>query len=273
MNQPIKTVAAVNDLSGVGRCSLTVALPVISAMGAQVCPAPTAVLSAHTGFKEVVSMDMTEFLGKTLAAWTRMGMRFDCVYTGYLGSPKQAELILDFLRDQNQALKIVDPVMGDEGKLYSGVDASMADAMRALCRAADVVTPNITEFSCLAGEDFSMHARTRAQIDKMLTKLPARAAVLTSVPFEGGLANAYRTFDGETGIVPFEAIDGHYPGTGDLFASVLTGALVTGASLGDAVARAATFVSQAMTLSHGAGDPNHGVHLEAALPLLMDCKS
>jgi pyridoxine kinase len=130
----VKTVAAVNDLSGVGRCSLTVAMPVISAMGAQVCPAPTAILSAHTGFKKIVATDMTTFLTKMLDAWTNMGMLFDCIYTGYLGSPRQAELILGFMNKQSQALKVVDPVMGDEGKLYSGVDSSMVEAMRALCR-------------------------------------------------------------------------------------------------------------------------------------------
>jgi pyridoxine kinase len=265
----VKTVAAVNDLSGVGRCSLTVAMPVISAMGAQVCPAPTAILSAHTGFKKIVATDMTTFLTKMLDAWTNMGMLFDCIYTGYLGSPRQAELILGFMNKQSQALKVVDPVMGDEGKLYSGVDSSMVEAMRALCRAADVATPNMTEFSSLAGEEYAIRPRTRAKIDGMLSKLPSRAAVITSVPYEDGLANAYRDFSGETGVIPFEAIDGHYPGTGDLFASVLTGALVTGDNLKSAVERAADFVSRAMTLSRGAGDPNHGVQLEAALPYLL----
>lgn len=269
----VKTVAAVNDLSGVGRCSLTVAMPVISAMGAQVCPAPTAILSAHTGFPRIVATDMTEFLSRMLAAWTDMGMRFDCVYTGYLGSPRQAELILGFFGAQSQALKIVDPVMGDGGKLYSGVDASMAEAMRALCRAADVVTPNMTEFSALTGEEYSLRPRTRGEIGEMLKKLPSRAAVVTSVPLAGGLANAYRDFSGETGVIPFETIDGHYPGTGDLFASVLTGALVTGDSLRGAVARAADFVSRAMALSRGAGDPNHGVQLEAALPYLLEART
>jgi pyridoxine kinase len=216
---------------------------------------------------------MTEYLSKMLAAWTGMGMRFDCVYTGYLGSPRQAALILHFLNEQKQALKVVDPVMGDEGKLYSGVDASMAEAMRALCRAADVVTPNMTEFCALAGEEYTMRPRTRAEIDEMLLKLPSRAAVVTSVPSHDGLVNAYRDFSGETGVAPFEAIEGHYPGTGDLFASVLTGALVMGDTLKSAVARAADFVSRAMALSCGVGDPNYGVQLEAALPHLLETRA
>lgn len=269
MRTRVKTVAAVSDLSGVGRCSLTVAIPVISAMGAQVCPAPTAVLSAHTGFSDTVSLDMTPFLGKMLAAWTGMGMSFDCVYTGYLGSPEQAGDILAFFAAQKGALKIVDPVMGDEGRLYAGIDDKMADAMRALAQVADVVTPNMTEFAVLTQTAYEMHPRTQKEIEEMLFALPARAAVITSVPTDGGLVNAYRTFDGETGILPFEAIDGHYPGTGDLFASVLTGALVLGEGLKDAVSRAASFVSAAMALSRGAGDPNHGVQLEAALPHLL----
>ena len=270
MNLPVKTVAAVNDLSGVGRCSLTVAIPVLSAMGAQVCPAPTALLSAHTGFKDIVAVDMTDFLSLSLAAWGRMGLQFDAVYTGYLGSPKQAEIILEFMRAQGGALKIVDPVMGDDGRLYSGVDASMVDAMRALCRAATVVTPNLTEYACLAGEEYSPRDRTRAEIDEMLLKLPARAAVITSVPYEGGLANAYRDADGQTGVVPFEAVSRHYPGTGDIFASVLTGALLRGEALGAAVARAAEFVYRAMRMSAELPiDANHGVQLEAALQLLL----
>jgi pyridoxine kinase len=211
---------------------------------------------------------MTDFLGKTLVAWTKMGMRFDCIYTGYLGAPRQGDLILKFMEEQKQALKIVDPVMGDEGRLYSGVDKAMVETMGRLCAAADVATPNLTEYCRLAGEEYDARPRTPSEIADMLQKIPARAAVITSVPTEGGLFNAYRAFSGEIGLCPYERVNGHYPGTGDLFASALTGALVAGDSLKDAVRRAAAFVSHAMRLSQNT-DPNHGVQLEAALPLLL----
>ena len=124
MKHPVPTVAAVHDLSGVGRCALTVAIPVISAMGLQVCPAPTACLSAHTGFAgshRLETVDLSDYLARQLSAWNQMGLKFDCVYTGYLGSPRQAAVIGAFLEEQNQAVKLVDPVMGDDGRLYSGL--------------------------------------------------------------------------------------------------------------------------------------------------------
>ena len=133
MMRPARTVAAIHDLSGVGRCALTVVMPVLSAMGAQVCPVPTAVLSAHTAFSGIAVRDLTDFLPAYLDHWRALGLRFDAVYAGYLGSPAQVEIVSDLLAEQEGALKVLDPVMGDDGRLYSG----MAEEMPAKCRCRD----------------------------------------------------------------------------------------------------------------------------------------
>lgn len=273
MLRPVPTVAAVHDISGVGRCALTVAIPVISAMGAQVCPAPTACLSYHTGFtgkKPVEMTDLTPFLARLLEAWISTEEKFDCIYTGYLGSPAQAELIARFMDSQPQALKLVDPVMGDDGVLYSGITHEMASAMKDLCRRANVITPNLTEYAALTGEEYSLKTRSADEIKRMLDKLEAKNVVITSVPTESGLVNACRDENGNVSILPFRSMKRHYPGTGDLFASVLCGALVEGDSMENAVHRAAEFVAHAIEISMDIDiDSNYGVQLEAALPMLF----
>ena len=273
MNAPVRTVAAVHDLSGVGRCALTVAIPVISAMGAQVCPAITAALSAHTGFADshrIATIDLTDFLKRMLDAWDEMGLKFDAVYTGYLGSPRQAEIISGFMDGQMGALKLVDPVMGDDGRLYSGMDGEMVQAMRNLCRKAQVMTPNMTEYAYLAGEEFSLRDRTEDEIRRMLDKCEAENAIITSVPHKGALVNACRDGSGNVSILPFRAMKRHYPGTGDIFASVLCGALVGGDDLAGAVIRAAEYVSRTIEISMDIDiDGNFGVQLERTLPMLL----
>ena len=273
MNKPVPTVAAVHDISGVGRCALTVAIPVISAMGAQVCPAPTACLSYHTGFtgkKPVKMTDLSAFLEVILDSWAQAHESFDCIYTGYLGSPAQAGLIARFMDSQEDALKLVDPVMGDDGALYSGITHEMAEAMKDLCRRATVITPNMTEYAALTGEEYSLRPRTADEVRRMLDKLEAKSVVITSVPTEKGLVNACRDGSGRVSLIPFNTMKRHYPGTGDLFASVLCGALVEGDDLETAVDRAAAFVSHAIEISMDIDiDSNYGVQLEAALPMLL----
>ena len=275
MRGPAKTVAAIHDLSGVGRCALTVVAPVLSVLGAQVCPVPTAVLSAHTAFSGIAVRDLTDFLPAYLAHWRALGLRFDAVYAGYLGSPRQVEIVSDFLKEQEAAIKVLDPVMGDDGRLYSGMAEEMPKKWRALCAYADVVTPNMTEYALLTGEAYSLAPRTRAQAEGMLKKLldmGAKSAVITSLPLDGGLANAYmRREDGQMGVCAFERLDAHYPGTGDLFASVLTGALLRGEALEGAVRRATAFTRLCVQHSMAFATPvNYGVDLEPLLPRLWD---
>ena len=275
MRGPAKTVAAIHDLSGVGRCALTVVTPVLSVLGAQVCPVPTAVLSAHTAFSGIAVRDLTDFLPAYLAHWRALGLRFDAVYAGYLGSPRQVEIVSDFLKEQEAAIKVLDPVMGDDGRLYSGMAEEMPKKWRALCAHADVVTPNMTEYALLTGEAYSLAPRTRAQAEGMLQTLldmGANSAVITSLPLEGGLANVYmRRGDRQMGLCAFERLDAHYPGTGDLFASVLTGALLRGEGLEDAVGRATDFTRLCVRRSMRFSTPvNYGVDLEPLLPRLWE---
>ena len=275
MKGPAKTVAAIHDLSGVGRCALTVVTPVLSVLGAQVCPVPTAVLSAHTAFSGIAAHDLTGFLPAYLAHWRALGLRFDAVYAGYLAGPEQAAIVEDFLNGQRDALKVLDPVMGDDGRLYSGMAEEMPEKWRALCAHADVVTPNMTEYALLAGEAYSLAPRTRAQAEGMLKKLldmGAKSAVITSLPLESGLANVYmRRGEKRMGLCAFERLDAHYPGTGDLFASVLTGALLRGEALEGAVRRATDFTRLCVERSMRFPTPvNYGVDLDPLLPLLWE---
>ena len=244
-------------------------------LGAQVCPVPTAVLSAHTAFSGIAARDLTDFLPAYLDHWRALGLRFDAVYAGYLGSPKQVEIVAAFLSEQAGALKVLDPVMGDDGRLYSGMAGEMPALWRSLCARADVITPNMTEYALLTGERYSLAPRTRAQAEDMLGKLldmGAKSAVITSLPLEGGLANAYmRREDGQMGVCAFERLDAHYPGTGDLFASVLTGALLRGETLEGAVRRATAFTRLCVQHSMAFATPvNYGVDLEPLLPRLWD---
>ena len=142
----VKKVVAVHDLSGVGRVSLTIVIPILSSMGFQVCPLPTAVLSSHTQYPSFSFLDLTEEMPKIISEWKKLGMQFDAFYTGYLGSPLQIQIVSDFIDDfrQPESLVVVDPVLGDNGKLYANFHDSMIKEMRQLITKADVITPNLT---------------------------------------------------------------------------------------------------------------------------------
>ena len=282
--QPAKTVAALHDLSGFGRCALTIAIPVISAMGVQVVPAPTAVLSAHTAFPDFVSMDLTKYLDQCLSKWNSMGLQFDCVYTGYMASIRQEEIARRFMDAQPQALKIIDPVMGDDGVMYRALPGDMPDAMRRLCRYADVITPNLTEAALLTGEPCALHpigtlgtgSRGRewsaSQLETLLEKLLAlgpKTALLTGVPVDGAHANVWMSVDGKIHFCPYQPLPASFPGTGDLFASVLTGALTRGQAFESAVQLATDYVRETMLVTLECGtSPLHGVQLEKTLSKL-----
>jgi len=281
---PAKTVAALHDLSGLGRCSLTVIIPVISAMGVQVVPAPTAVLSAHTAFPDFVSQDLTDFLEQTLDKWCEMGMEFDCIYSGYLATVRQEELTRRFMERQPSALRIVDPVMGDDGRMYRALPSDMPEAMRRLCRCADMITPNLTEASLLTGTpclvcgDGQSALGTASGITRScavselrdllcrLLELGPRTALITGVPLEDRHVNAWMSSDGVLHTLAYEPVPAGYPGTGDLFTSVIAGALTRGTRLPDAVSLATTYVRDVILHTSACGTaPLYGVQLESTL--------
>lgn len=282
---PAKTVAALHDLSGVGRCALTVAIPTISAMGLQVIPAPTAVLSAHTAFPDYVGLDLTDFLDQCLTKWCEMGMRFDCIYTGYMASVRQEEIARRFMDAQPQAIKVIDPVLGDDGVMYRALPKDMPAAMRKLCRGADVITPNPTEAALLLGESLdsaspdalpgtrmSAEVYTLPRLEALLKKLmqlEPKTALITGVSLGDTHVNAWMGQDCEMHVQSYEPVHASFPGTGDLFASVLAGALTRGGSMESAVALATRYVRKTMLYTTLCGtDPVYGVQLESTLPML-----
>ena len=275
-----KRVAAIHDISGVGRCSLSVIIPTMSVMGIQVCAVPTAVLSAHTnGFGDVVMKDMTEYIPEALSHYKTAGVGFDCIYSGFLASARQVSLCLDFFSAYPDALKIVDPVMGDNGKRYKTYTAEMCECMAELVAAADVITPNLTEASILLGEEYPVSQLSLSEVKSMLVKLSGKGpetVVITSVPMADG-KNSNVGYDKKNNAfwrVTYEKVPKHYPGTGDLFASVLTGGLLLGDSLPIAISRATSFCEYAIKTTFGyRTNAREGVMLEKCLPLLTTPQS
>ena len=267
----VKRAAVINDVSGVGRCSLTVMLPVMSVLGVQACPAVTGLLSAHTMFDNVAVLDTTGFLGEVFASWNGMGLTFDAVICGYLASARQGGLVRSFFEAHKEALRFVDPAMADHGRLYAGLGEAHVEMMRGLCAMADAATPNLSEYALITGEEYSAAPRTDEQIERMLLGFPGRAVVIKGVPVKGGYVNACRDFSGEISVHPIRMLDCAYPGTGDIFAAVLFSKILGGETIGAGVEAAVEFVRRGLELSlERGGDVRHGVLIEAALPLLTD---
>lgn len=272
MTEKQKTAAAVHDLSGFGRCALSVILPTLSAMGIQCVPVPTAVLSTHTGgFENFVLKDLTDYLPAALAHYQRLGLEFDAVYTGFLASEEQALSCLEFLRAFPSALKVVDPVMGDDGTAYRTYTDGLIRRMGELARRADVITPNPTEAALLLGEEYR-GTWSEGELDALMRRLCVLcpAVVMTGAALsDGRYGNAAMERGGQLHFFPLEKIPVFYPGTGDLFASVLTGALLCGKNLSGAVKKASDFCSLAIraTLDNGQA-PRNGVEFERVLDFL-----
>ena len=249
---PTPRIAAVHDLSAFGRCSLTVILPTLSAMGVQCCPVVTAYLSTHTGgFAANTFLDLTDQMEPVTAHWQSLGLTFDGVYTGFMGSREQIMRTADFIRTfrRPDCRIIVDPVMGDHGRPYRTYTPDMCAAMGELAALADVITPNRTEAALLLGEDCeSISLKTEADCRRWAEALSLdgrRSVVLTGVSLEPGRVGA-ACFDRDTGCTDFASAPlapGQFHGTGDLFSSVLAGALVRGRSLIEAAQMAADFTS------------------------------
>ena len=267
----VKRVGAVHDLSCFGRCSLAVILPVLSAMGVQCCPLPTAVLSAHTGgFGPVARTELAGQLAGTLAHWERLGLGFDGVYTGYLSTPEQAALAARAVEELKGpgGLAVVDPVLGDGGRLYASVTPELAQAMRGLCGKADVITPNLTEAAALLGRELGELPRDGEALARLLSGGGARSVVVTGVGDGPGRTGA-AWFDrdgGGTGAYSVEKAPGDFPGTGDLFTAVLTGSLLRGEGLAAGCDRAADFVRRCAAHTLERGSPaREGVAFEPLL--------
>lgn len=270
-------VAAIHDMSGFGRCSLTVAIPVLSAMGVQCCPLPTAFLSTHTGgFTGFTFLDMTEEMPKVAAHWKSLNLHFNAVYSGFLASEQQLRIVSDFIRTfrREDTLVVIDPVMGDDGKAYQTYTPALCSGMSHLAELADVITPNLTEAAFLLGCSYDQLPQEEAGLRKLTEELGLngrRSVVLTGVSLSPGKTGAM-CFDAKSGgtkAVQVDFIAHPLLGTGDIFASVLTGALVRGETLFAAAAQAAEFVRACAVHTVAQNLPlREGVDFEPMLGLL-----
>ncbi len=279
MNKSLK-VAAIHDLSGFGRCSLTVILPILSTMGVQVVPVPTAVLSSHTGgLGEVCVRDLTDYISPCLDHYKRLGLDFDCIYSGFLNSGEQVDHCLEFFNSYPNAFKVVDPVMGDHGKAYKSCDEKLRSRMKELVGVADLITPNITEAYFLLDKEYDASPLTSTTAKSMLLKLSEmgpKYVVITGVTMASGCV-AVLGYDRENNRfwqVKCNYVPVSYPGTGDLSAAVIVGGMMTGDSLPIAIARATDFAEFAIktTFSYNS-DPRYGVMLENCLHWLVTTQS
>ena len=278
----IPRVASVHDLSCFGRCALTVVIPTLSAMGAQSVPIPTALLSTHTGgFTDMYFEELTDRMTDISEHLFSIGIEFDAIYTGFLGSAKQIDLVSNLIdRFGRPGCPVfVDPVMGDDGELYSTYNDELVAGMKHLCAKADVITPNLTEAYLLADEKYSLdHTVTEAEAlalcDRLCEKISAFSSaktVITGLHFEHDRVGTY-VHDGEQSrIYSAPHVGRNYPGTGDLFASVMLGSLLRGESLYSAAVRASDFTREAISYSLDYTTPiREGVAFEPLLYKLAE---
>ena len=269
-----KKVAAIHDISGIGRCSLTVIIPVLSAMGVQVCPVPTAVLSAHTGYGEFVMRDLTDYIAPALEHYKKLGTEFDCIYSGFLASSEQIDHCLEFFGSFPNALKVVDPVMGDNGKSYATYTPKMCGRMSELVAVADIITPNLTEAAILLGEKYPDAPLNTSQAKSWLVRLSElgpKIVVITSVPIaSGGIATiGYDKNSNSFWKIINDYVPISYSGSGDMFASILIGGILKGDSLPIAMNRATSFTQMAIKTTYSYGTHwTDGIMLEPQLPWL-----
>lgn len=267
-----RRILTIQDISCVGQCSMTVALPILSACGHETCILPAAVLSTHTGgFGAPAITNLTPNMEAIWRHWQRQGITFDAIYTGYLGSAEAirtaAEIAESLLTPEG--VLIVDPAMADHGKLYSGFDSVYAEEMKMLCLRADVILPNITEAAMMTGMPYS-DTPDEVYVRNLLAQLGRKDVVLTGVGFKPDETGAAVRSNGEVFFHTHRRIGANYSGTGDIFASAFTGAYLQGKSLECAVQVASNFTLRCIqnTFDH----PAHwyGVKFETALPYLIE---
>lgn len=251
--QKLPRTIAVHALAGFGKCSLTVAIPVLSACGVEVMPLPTANLSTNTSFPGFVITPYTEHMESHIEHWKEIGCKVDGLYSGFLSSEKQIEIVQSIKREFSPALTVIDPVMGDNGVKYKTFTESMCNQLAQLVSVADVATPNLTEACILTGTEYSQVDSSEEGIQDLCRKvqqLGAKNVVLTGIERQEKLAVAILQEDGAFCVLECAKLPINMFGTGDAFASVLTGKLLTGSSLTQAAQQAMDFVAQAMEFSY-----------------------
>lgn len=270
-----KKILTIQDISCVGQCSLTVALPILSACGVETCVLPSAVLSTHTaGFTGFTVRDLSDDMPAIKNHWLKEGIRFDAIYTGYLGSTQQIDYVADIFAETaaEGCVKVVDPAMADNGKLYPAFDEVYVEGMKGLCAKADYVLPNITEACFLAGVEYCTEY-DRAYIDLLLRKLTAigcKNIILTGVSYAPGRTGIVVFENGSYAYYEHELLPNSCHGTGDIYASAFVGAFVRGKSAYDAAAIAANYTMECIRYTATLDNHWYGAAFEPVLGKLIE---
>lgn len=270
-----KKIAVINDFSGFGRCSLTVSIPIISAMKIQCCALPTAVFSNHTGYDDYFFDDYTDKMQIYYSKWKKLGLKFDGIYTGFLGSAKQIEIVTDFINqfaDENTII-ITDPVMGDDGKPYATYNDELCTRMKDLIPYADIITPNLTEACILADIPYSENLFDKKSLPAIAEKLHSKGCkniIITGITNDDNIGNFIYSSKNNYKFIKNKISGNQRAGTGDVFASIIAADAVNGVEIETSVKKAADFVSRAIAMSDKMNIPSQdGVCFEEILELLI----
>ena len=245
-----KKIAVINDFCGFGRCSISVSLPIISAMKIQCCPLPTSIFSNHTGYESYYRTDYTEHMNAYMDEWEKLDLHFNGILTGYLASPEQIDIVKHFIErfKRNGTVTVVDPVMGDDGRLYPAYSPILAERMRSLLSYADILTPNLTEACILTDTEYREDKREEElfALCKRLTKLGPKRIVISGLECDGDLENYVYEEGKEPSLIREHKVGPCRAGTGDVFSSMIAADAVNGKSLVEAVTHASAFIAKVL---------------------------
>lgn len=262
----MKKICCVNDMPGVGKVGLSAMLPILSAKGVNVTCLPTALTSNTIELGKCNILDTTDYMAATVETWNELGLTFDCIATGFMVNPGQADVVEKLIASQQNPLVVVDPVMGDEGQLYRCLSETSISTMRRMAAFADVFIPNITEACLLAGVSYESNGFTEQQVHDLLAfcrELGAKSVVITSILMDGvSCAVGYDHRTGETFAIRYGRLDAHFPGTGDVFSATLAGDILNGMSLKSATENAMRTVSAIILDSLYKEEKHFGVDVE-----------
>ena len=273
-----KNILIIGDMPGYGKMGLAGILPILSNLGHSVYNLPTALVSNNFDYGTFSVLDTTGYMRETIQVWQALGFQFDCVTTGFLTSSDQVGLLRDFIEGQRKEgfLVVTDPIMGDGGKLYNGSTQETVDNMRRFVGVADVIVPNLTEGEFLTGRHIGRETLTGEEAREMLEGLPALGPQSVVIPRGRAEATGRHVvwgFDGRTGeyfTVPYRFIKAHFPGTGDVFTSLLTGQLLGGKSLPQAVRKAVDLLERLIFMEQDVAERNNGIRVEKYLSILTE---
>ena len=265
----LKKVAAINDMSGIGKCSLTVAIPILSALKTQCCPYPTAILSSQTGYPKFTYLDFTSYMQEYNRAWKELDVSFDTIYSGFLGSIDQIDIVRDFIKSNDNAYVIVDPVMGDGGDYYQTFNDEICNKIKDLVKISDLVTPNLTEACLLTNNKYHTNYTLEETLDlaKEISALGPKKVIITGILIDGNIINlGYDKENDEYLSYSLKYNNKSYSGTGDIFTSIISGLITNGHDFKDSIKIASDFIFKCIEYTSKYDiDTNDGVFFEVFL--------